>query len=64
VASGQLPPGLTLVSTYAPTDNNNQLVGTPTTAGTYTFTMKVSDAAGGQATHRFSLTIQPPPHRK
>ncbi len=57
VASGQLPPGLALVSTDAPADNDNQLAGTPTAPGTYTFTMKVSDGAGDQATQTFSLKI-------
>ncbi len=59
VASGSLPPGLALKSTAAPTDNNNQLAGTPTTAGMFTFTMKVADALGDQAAKQFSLTIQP-----
>src|SRR6266571_4108358 len=44
MASGQRPAGLALASADAPTGNNNQLAGTPTTAGA--FTMKLTD---GQA---------------
>jgi hypothetical protein len=64
VAAGTLPPGLALVSTDAPTDNHNQLAGTPTTAGTFVFTMKVTDSRGGQATQQFSLTITPKAHSR
>jgi len=60
VASGQLPPGLSLQTFSDPRDANDELAGTPTTAGTYTFTMKLTDYNGQQATQQFTLTIDPP----
>jgi len=48
------------LQTFAgPADANDELAGTPTTAGTYTFTMRLTDYSGQQATQRFSLAIDP-----
>jgi len=57
LASGQLPPGLTLQTSGDPRDASNQLAGTPTTAGNYTFTVRLSDYPGQQATQQFTLVI-------
>jgi len=51
VSPGTLPPGLSLNST------NGTISGTPTSAKTFTFTIKVADRAGATATKDFSLTI-------
>jgi hypothetical protein len=59
LASGQLPPGLTLQTFADPRDASDELAGTPTTAGTYTFTMRLTDYNGQQATQVFTLTIDP-----
>ena len=58
-ASGQFPPGIQLQTFSDPRDAGNEMAGTATTAGTYTFTMKVADYLGQQATQKFTLTIQP-----
>jgi putative Ig domain-containing protein len=57
VASGQLPPGLGLQTFASPRDANDELTGTPTKAGTYTFTMRPTDYPGQQATQQFTLVI-------
>jgi hypothetical protein len=51
VAAGKLPPGVVLTG--------NHLGGTPAVAGTFTFTIKVTDTAGDQATEPGSITISP-----
>lgn len=51
VSSGSLPPGLTLAA------STGILAGTPSTAGPYSFTLKVTDSASATATQAGSLTI-------
>ncbi|HYP08848.1 MAG TPA: putative Ig domain-containing protein [Bryobacteraceae bacterium] len=50
VSAGALPAGLTLAS-------NGAIAGTPTTAGTSTFTARVTDAANRSATRDLQITI-------
>jgi Putative Ig domain len=52
ITSGQIPPGLTLASRPPAS-----LAGTPTTAGTFTFTVAVTDHAGTQTTEPGTITI-------
>jgi hypothetical protein len=60
LASGQFPPGMTLQTYSDPRDANDELAGTPTTAGTYTFTMRLADFDGKQATQKFTFIVVPP----
>jgi hypothetical protein len=59
VAAGQLPPGLTLQTTAGPRDAGNQLAGTPTQAGTFTFPMQVQDSQDNTVTGTVTITIKP-----
>ena len=59
LAAGQLPPGMQLQTFSDPRDASNEMTGTPTTAGTFTWTMRVTDYLGQQATQQFTITIQP-----
>lgn len=49
--SGTLPPGLRVQA------SPGRVLGTPTTAGTFTFTVRVDDSAGQFATQQFTITI-------
>ncbi|NNC14073.1 right-handed parallel beta-helix repeat-containing protein [Planctomonas sp. JC2975] len=50
VLTGDFPPGLTL-------NPDGTITGTPTTAGTYTFTAQVEDPVDGTATREYTITI-------
>src|SRR5689334_2669737 len=49
-ATGQLPPGLALLS-------SGVISGTPTSTGTYSFTVAVRDSSGSSTSKLLSLTI-------
>jgi len=51
--TGTLPPGLTLLSA----NNGNRITGTPTTRGTFSFTLTVRDQAGAQTSQLTTITI-------
>lgn len=53
VSSGNLPAGLTL-------DPSGALSGAPTTAGSYTFAISVTDSAGSSTSQTFQITITTP----
>jgi len=55
VADGTLPDGLTL------DPSTGEITGTPTTAGTSTFTLVATDGAGGAATQGESVTVAASP---
>jgi hypothetical protein len=58
VVSGSLPPGLFMPSTYGCC--GDAIGGTPTQAGTFTFTVQVRDVAGHTATQAYSIAISNP----
>lgn len=53
VRNGTLPNGITVDS------KTGLLTGTPTTAGTFSFTLQVSDSTGATTSQSFSVTIHP-----
>jgi uncharacterized delta-60 repeat protein len=54
IAAGTLPPGFAL-------DSGGVLSGTPTTTGSYAFTVKATDAVGATASQNYNVTINAAP---
>ena len=51
--AGTLPPGLSVQA------SPGRVLGTPTTAGTFTFTVRVNDNGGQSATQQFTIRVLP-----
>lgn len=51
IVTGQLPPGLRLQA------SPGRINGTPTARGTFTFTLRVRDQGGQQASQQYSITV-------
>lgn len=59
LSAGSLPPGITLKS--PPTGSRPEALGTPTTAGTYHFTLQAKDSAGTIATADLTVVVASAP---
>jgi Putative Ig domain len=53
LVAGTLPPGLSVQA------SPGRILGTPTTAGTFTFTVRVNDSSGRSASQQFTIRILP-----
>jgi Putative Ig domain len=52
VSTGSLPPGLALSADFV------RITGTPTTNGSYTFAVTLTDTAGGVASGSFTIVVR------
>lgn len=59
VSAGTLPPGLALVPVTPPAVKSVDLAGTPTTAGSYSFTITATDANGCQVSQAYTMLVNP-----
>jgi hypothetical protein len=57
VVSGRLPAGTRFVENTLPNRPEARVVGSPTTVGTSSFTVRVTDATGATATRTFSISV-------
>lgn len=59
ITSGSLPPGLS--GAWESSTSGFRVTGTPTTAGSYSFTLTASNSSGINTTYNASITISGPP---
>lgn len=58
VSAGDLPPGMTLIQDD-PSSDVVRVAGTPTTSGTFTWTLRLTDAQGATVERPFSASVAP-----
>jgi hypothetical protein len=58
IAAGSLPPGLSMPSSYGA--SGTIVAGTPTTQGTFTFTVRGTDQQGQRLRQAYSIAVGPP----
>jgi hypothetical protein len=56
ITAGQLPPGMSLIQDN-PSGPLVRVGGTPTTAGTFTFTLRLTDATNATVSRTFNVTV-------
>ncbi len=56
---GVYPPGMSLVQSDVPDRHLVRITGTPTTAGTYSFSLKVTDSKGATTTQPLTVVVSP-----
>ncbi|MBI3469927.1 MAG: putative Ig domain-containing protein [Candidatus Solibacter usitatus] len=57
LSSGSLPTGVSLQTTQTPTTTAYSLTGNPTAAGTFNFTLQLTDSAGNTSSTAYAITI-------
>ncbi|MBI1789350.1 MAG: putative Ig domain-containing protein, partial [Acidobacteria bacterium] len=57
LSSGSLPTGVSLQTTQTPTTTAYSLTGNPTAAGTFNFTLQLTDSAGNASSTAYTITI-------
>ena len=57
MVAGRVPPGTKFVKNNLPARPESRVIGTPTSPGTYSFTVEASDNTGAKARRTFTATV-------